>query len=231
MNQQLRADDVDPAARQALMALATPEPVVGPPGHQIFGHVLDGHTHQLTEDVVEREGAFVPNEPQGHPRRHGWVLAEAPASADAVVDFVHRRLGELAARFGLGPAAEAEGGLELSDVIVTAHRDGDFLGPHHDDGWPGLRNGRLLSFAYWFHDPPRRFEGGSLSLSGWRRLGGVISPTGPKVHLEPDNDTMVVFPSATRHELGAVHCEPDDFRAARFAVVGFIRRTVPTAGH
>ncbi len=142
-------------------------------------------------------------------------------------------MARLAVDFGLGSAAEAAGALELSDVIITAHCDGDFLGPHHDDGWPGLRNGRLLSFVYWFHDLPRRFDGGSLSLAGWNRLSGVISPTGPKVHLEPDNDTMVVFPSATRHELRAVRCAPDDFRAARFALVGFVRRsgaaTAPSA--
>ena len=227
MNQQLRAEDLDPAARQALMALASPAPVVGPPSHRVFRHVLDGRTGRLTDDVVDRQQQFVSNEPHGHPQRHGWVLADLPASADGVVAFLRQRLAGLAVDFALGSAAEAPGALELSDVIITAHRDGDFLGPHHDDGWPGLRNGRLLSFVYWFHDQPRRFEGGALTLSGWNRLSGVISPTGPKVHLEPDNDTMIVFPSATRHELHVVHA-PDDFRAARFALVGFVRRRLAT---
>ena len=213
MTQQLGVEDLDPAARQSLMALASPEPFVGLPSHQLFRHVLDGRTRQLTEDVVARQPQFVSNEPHGHPQRHGWVLAEMPDSADAVVGFLRGHLAQLAVDFGLGSGAEAEGALELSDVIITAHGDGDFLGPHHDDGWPGLRNGRLLSFVYWFHDLPRRFDGGSLSLAGWNRLSGVISPTGPKVHLEPDNDTMVVFPSATRHELHAVRCAPDNFRA------------------
>ena len=136
----------------------------------------------------------------------------------------------MAVEFRLGAEFESADGsgprLELSDVIVTAHCDGDFLGPHHDDGWPGLRNGRLLSFVYWFHDQPRGFEGGELTLTGWTSSGGALSPTGPRIELQPECDCMVVFPSCTRHELHVVSCIPDEFRSARFALVGFIRRAV-----
>ena len=52
LNQQLRAEDLDPAARQSLMALASPEPFVGLPSHQLFRHVLDGRTRRLTDDVA-----------------------------------------------------------------------------------------------------------------------------------------------------------------------------------
>ena len=224
MNRQIRAEDLDPGARRTLVALATPAPVVGPARYQLFPHVLEGRTRGLTDDVVARQREFVCNEPHGHPQRNGWVLADPPASARPVLDHLRRHLPQLAVDFGLGFSADADDSLELSDVIITAHGDGDFLGPHHDDGWPGLRNGRLLSFVYWFHERPRRFEGGALTLSGWNRLSGVISPTGPRVRLEPEHDTMVVFPSATRHELHVVGCAPDDFGAARFALVGFIRR-------
>jgi Rps23 Pro-64 3,4-dihydroxylase Tpa1-like proline 4-hydroxylase len=155
-------------------------------------------------------------------------LADPPPAADPVLAFLRRRLHRLAVEFRLGAEFESPDGsgprLELSDVIVTAHCDADFLGPHHDDGWPGLRNGRLLSFVYWFHDQPRRFDGGELTLTGWTSSRGALRPTGPRIDLEPEHDCMVVFPSITRHELHAVSCVPDDFRSARFALVGFIRR-------
>jgi hypothetical protein len=224
LNRQIGAQDLDPPARQTLVALATPEPIVGPARYTLFQNVLHGETQQLTDDVVARQDQFVSNEPHGHPQRHGWVLADPPPSAGPVMSFVRARLPELSVDLGLG-FGEREAQLEFRDVIVTAHRDGDFLGPHHDDGWPGLRNGRLLSFVYWFHHLPRRFEGGTLTLSGWSRPNGVLSPTGPKTDLDVRNDTLVVFPAATRHELHAVRCAPDDFRHARFALVGFIRRT------
>ncbi len=236
MSRRIRADDLDPRTRQTLVALAAPEPLVGPPDHRLFRDVLGGQADLLTDEVVAHERDFVSNEPHGHAQRHGWALADPPPAADRVLDFVRRQLPRLTAELRLtssgetGTASRPE--LELSDVIVTVHRDGDFLGPHHDDGWPGLRNGRLLSFVYWFHNRPRRFEGGALTLTGWTSRDGVLSPTGPKVDLEPVHDSMVVFPSCTRHELHAVRCVPDEFRSARFALVGFIRRAteirVPT---
>ncbi|HVN51105.1 MAG TPA: 2OG-Fe(II) oxygenase, partial [Acidimicrobiales bacterium] len=115
--------------------------------------------------------------------------------------------------------------LELTDIRVTVHRDGDFLGSHHDDRWPRLRNGRLLSFVYWFHAQPRAFEGGGLVLSGWARHEGDLQPFGPQVDLDPTDDTLVVFPSSTRHELRRVRCQPDELRSARLAIVAFARRS------
>ena len=63
-----------------------------------------------------------------------------------------------------------------------------------------------------------------MTLSGWARADGALTPTGPRIDLEPANDTLVVFPSSTRHEAHAVQCSPDAFADARFALVGFIRR-------
>ena len=225
MTRRIEPDALDESTRAALVALASPDPTPGPPAHRVFRGVL-GDTRPLVEDLVAREHELIANEPAGHPRRHGWVLADLPIAADPVVDAMHARLGELSTEFGLGLPLDDEGRppLELSDVRITVHRDGDFLGSHHDDRWPGLRNGRLLSFVYWFHSKPRAFEGGTLVLSGWARRDGELQPFGPKVELEPADDTLVVFPSSTRHELRRVRCEPDRLRSARGAIVAFARR-------
>ena len=188
--------------------------------------MLSGDARALLDDVVAREEEFVSNEPDGHRMRHGWVLTDPPPSAEPVLAFVRDRLPELAESFrlGFGAGPPSAPTLELTDVGVTAHRDGDFLGPHHDDGWPGPRNGRLLSFVYWFHHQPRSFGGGDLSLRGWERADAELSPTGPELEIQPDHDRLVVFPSVTRHQLRPVSCTPDRFASARFAVVGFVRR-------
>ena len=234
MSRRVGPEDLDPHTREALLGLAAPQPRVGEPERRLFPDVLAGRTGPLLDQVIAREHEFVANEPYGHPQRHGLALADPPPAAEPVLDLVRARLDDLAVDLGVVPAPGPDNQeqphrperpmFELSDVVVTAHGDGDFLGPHHDDGWGSLRNGRLLSFVYWFHRLPRRFEGGTLTLSGWTRVDGALSPTGPKVHLEPVDDCLVVFPSGTRHEVHAVHCDPDDFGTARFALVGFIRR-------
>jgi 2OG-Fe(II) oxygenase superfamily len=229
LTRRIRSEALDPQTRQALVALAAPEPVAGPPTFAHYHGVLGaGGARQLFDDAVVHEAEFVSNEPHGHPKRQGWVLADPPPSAEPVTDFVRSKLAQLSVDLGLGfrfgPGRDDGPQPVFSDVIVTAHGDGDFLGPHHDDGWPGLRNGRLLSFVYWFHSVPRRFEGGQLTLSGWRERDGALSPIGPKVDIDPEHDSLVVFPSCTRHELRVVRCPPGDFAAARFALVGFIRR-------
>jgi hypothetical protein len=217
---------LDEATREALVALASAPPSPGAPAHRVYTGVL-GDTRRLVDDVVAREADLVANEPYGSPRRHGWVLEGLPPSADPVVEFMHGRLGEVSTGFGLGLPLDDDGRppLELSDVRITVHRDGDFLGSHHDDHWPGLRNGRLLSFVYWFHSQPRAFEGGSLVLSGWARHEGALQPFGPQLELPAIDDTLVVFPSSTRHELQRVRCQPDALASARFAIVAFAKRS------
>jgi Rps23 Pro-64 3,4-dihydroxylase Tpa1-like proline 4-hydroxylase len=122
---------------------------------------------------------------------------------------------------GCAPAAAA---LEVADTAATACLDGDFLSQHRDDGKHARPNGRVLSFVYWLHRRPRRFTGGALRLCGWACLDGEIVPAPPAVDLEPHHDTLVVFPSATMHEVFPVRTDSAAFADARFAITGFVRR-------
>jgi SM-20-related protein len=111
---------------------------------------------------------------------------------------------------------------------IVAHGDGAFYGEHADtftgDDIPNSQ--RMLSCVYYFHRLPKRFTGGALRLYGFDRGSGR-----PFVDVEPDRDTLVAFPSFTRHEVLRVGCESDELLDSRFAInCWLMRRTEVPAG-
>lgn len=100
-----------------------------------------------------------------------------------------------------------------SQIEMVAHGNGAFYRPHTDtytdDHYtPGGR--RRLTMIYYLHRRPRRFSGGRLRLFD---LGGAQS-----LEIEPDHDSLLVFPSSARHEVETVSCPGGAFADSRFAV-------------
>lgn len=220
---------LSPSARSALKGLAVPGPPVGAPRYHLQHGVLGDEADNLLDRVVGRQGDFFENEPGRMAYRHGWALADVPELTGPVAAFVQPRLDVWCRQFGVDIGdARAGTALELSDTAVTAFLDGDFIGPHIDDGRGSRPNGRVLSFVYWLHRRPRAFTGGELRLCGWDLHDDRLIPAPPAVDLEPDHDTLVVFPSSTMHEVFPVHSESTRFGDARFTVTGFVRRRLAT---
>ena len=127
----------------------------------------------------------------------------------------------LAAHFHNG-----EPGKRFIEVDVTAHLTGGFFEPHSDDSTDSadpLLGTREISYAYYFHQEPRRFDGGDLLLydtcpesGGFRRT--VCS------RIEPVGNTIVFFPSGCYHEILPVACHSNAFQDGRFTVNGWIHK-------
>jgi hypothetical protein len=100
---------------------------------------------------------------------------------------------------------------------AAVHGEGDFFGPHTDDGRADVAGRRLTCVCY-FHDGPRRFEGGELRLHDTLVRNGFPQATGTFADLEPRNNTAVFFPSHLLHEVRPVRHAGDGFRDGRFAV-------------
>ena len=127
----------------------------------------------------------------------------------------HARLETGVARFRLGT-------LERQ---VTAHHDGDFFGTHSDVGatWQDS-SGRRLSYVYYFHEQPRRFEGGELRLYDHRLNElGQLEAAETFQTIEPADNSIVFFPSDALHEVRPVRVpgDPDAPGATRFTLTGW----------
>lgn len=142
--------------------------------------------------------------------RRKAFIAEARITDRAVRPWFEARLraafAEALRRMRLAEPREYSVGLGMS-----AHLDGGFYVKHRDNGSSGYRT-KLLSFAYYFHRQPRRFSGGDLLLHD----EGAATFT----RIEPQHNSIVLFPAGCVHQIAAVGGGFDRFGDARFALHG-----------
>ena len=98
---------------------------------------------------------------------------------------------------------------------MSVHRGGGFYTRHRDNGRHGFRT-KVLSFAYYFHRQPRRFTGGELLLHD--------ENAATFTRIEPQHNSIVLFPAGCVHEIAAVGSDLEDFADARFALHGGLER-------
>ncbi|HEY1506276.1 MAG TPA: 2OG-Fe(II) oxygenase [Stellaceae bacterium] len=95
-----------------------------------------------------------------------------------------------------------------------AYGDGGLFAEHHDilpRGRP-----RIVSCVYYFFREPVRFAGGELRLYAWPQF--AASAESAWIDIAPVCDSLVIFPSALRHEVRPVRCPSNDWRDQRFTI-------------
>jgi Rps23 Pro-64 3,4-dihydroxylase Tpa1-like proline 4-hydroxylase len=148
-----------------------------------------------------------------------WDLIEGPLRA--LLPYARRELG--IEWFPLGK-------LERQ---LTAHGAAGFFMPHVDTGHP-LVASRRISCVYYFHPTPRRYRGGELRLyDTWDTPTGTTGAASWTT-VTPEDNSLVLFPSDTFHEVRPVQPESDAFADSRFAVTMWVHEgewpeSTPTA--
>ena len=182
---------------------------------------------ELTCFTLERERDFSASE------------VVSPVSDGGVVNYEHRRsrvLMDLAQHQdvilnrirGVLPQVLSELGMEdfsIADVEVqiTASNDGDFFRFHSDNGSDRVAS-RQLTFVYFFHREPRRFEGGELRIHDARLEEGAYVSEGSYQAVVPRQNQIVFFPCELLHEITPVTCPSGQFADSRFTLNGWLRR-------
>ncbi|HUE10898.1 MAG TPA: 2OG-Fe(II) oxygenase [Steroidobacteraceae bacterium] len=109
------------------------------------------------------------------------------------------------------------------ELQLVAHGDGAFYKRHIDTRTASdLNDIRLLSGVYYFHVQPRAFTGGALRLYA---IGDPAKAT--FADIEPEHNTLLVFPSWALHEVMPVSCPSRQFADSRFAINCWIYRSKP----
>ena len=98
------------------------------------------------------------------------------------------------------------------DLQVRTYQAGEFYAAHNDSG-----RFREINYVYYLHRQPKPFSGGDLLLYDG---AGAKSFT----RLEPEDNSIVLFPSRCVHEVTKVECDPGDFGAGRFSLNGALYR-------
>ena len=111
------------------------------------------------------------------------------------------------------------------ELQLVAHHDGAFYKRHIDTQTASDRkNIRVLSGVYYFHAEPKPFSGGALRLYA---IGGDDATD--FVDIEPQRNSLLVFPSWAPHEVRTVSCPSKQFSDSRFAINCWIHRIMPGA--
>jgi len=102
------------------------------------------------------------------------------------------------------------------EMHLTSHNHGEFYKPHIDNGQGKLKH-RVITFVYYFHSLPKKFEGGQL----------LFLKNKPKpLIVQPDNNSIVFFNSSFLHAVHPVTCPSQKFEDGRFTLNGWIWKKV-----
>jgi Rps23 Pro-64 3,4-dihydroxylase Tpa1-like proline 4-hydroxylase len=109
------------------------------------------------------------------------------------------------------------------EVAVRAYLNGHFFKVHKDVAahQPPTVD-RVISYVYFFHRLPRRYEGGELLLFDTDVTADRKSPHFSRI--VPEDNSLVLFPSNFYHCVVPVRCSSNDFADSRFVLNGFIHK-------
>ncbi|QNA82756.1 2OG-Fe(II) oxygenase [Sphingomonas sp. So64.6b] len=151
-----------------------------------------------------------------HAGRHrsARTLAQHEMHRDLMATIALRHGDALRARFGdrilTAPVEESE---------LAASGDGDWFGPHRDDGAAPVAH-RSFTVVVYLHRFPCRFAGGELTLHGFQ--DAARQRFGPVQTIAPRHNVATIFPSNTLHEILPVSLSTPCFADRRFALTSWI---------
>ena len=205
-----------------------PAPRAYMPPYRMYRPFLDSITHaRLLEWTIKNEAKFEASLVSGdhgqdhpkhdpHQRTSLYFSDFGPMQAmlrQLFVDFVPTLIGDLR----VTPFEVSQIELEL-----VANNDGTFFKRHIDTftGDGRKASDRMLSAVYYFHAEPKAFSGGELRLYSF----GTTENESAFVDVQPEQNTLVAFPSWAIHEVLPVNCPSRRFSDSRFNINCWIHR-------
>jgi Rps23 Pro-64 3,4-dihydroxylase Tpa1-like proline 4-hydroxylase len=145
---------------------------------------------------------------------------------EAVYECVRDALPKVQARLHVPPFEV--GNFELK---LRIYLDGHFFRIHMDCPSRSEQNvNRRVSFTYFFHRTPRAFTGGALLLFD-TDIENNLYTTSTFTRIEPEDNSIVFFPSACFHSVVPVSCPSQELANSRFVINGHFSRRAPAAAN
>ncbi len=202
------------------------EPAVGRAQYVVLDEFLaPQEVNELVTYVMEHEVEFKNSEvisPSGEPgatdydHRRSQVLMDLGKYETIFLDRIRGMLPRVLERLGI-----EEFPLTQGEVQITASNDGDFFRAHSDDSQEAIAS-RCVTFVYFFHREPRKFEGGELRLHN--AYGRDEAGRGTYHSIVPQQNQIVFFPCGVLHEITQIECPSRGFAHSRFTVNGWLHK-------
>ena len=193
-----------------------------------YNDFLDSSTHAaLLEWAIENEAKFKPTTLTGGKRDPSKRMSLSvrdfgpmmPVLRQRVLDLVPALIRDLRVTPFEPSATELE---------LVASNDGAVFKRHIDTFTGDKRDGsdRLVSAVYYFHAEPKAFSGGALRFYPFPFVAEDIDSNFDDV--QPEQNTLVAFPSWALHEVLPVSCPSRRFSDSRFSVNFWALRNLGT---
>jgi SM-20-related protein len=209
-----------------------------PPHIQMFDILREDELAELQNWAIGNENLFEPAKvfsPGGHTqainvdRRTALKLRDFGPMAPMLRQRLMERLPEIMK--GTGYSGPQPTSLEFE---LNAYGEGGHFGAHMDvSAGPNRRpvgakpgEDRVISAVYYFYKEPKAFSGGALRLFPF--VAGKHSTESNSVAYEPQQNSLVAFPSWAWHQVERVSCPSDSFADYRFGLNCWFCRALGT---
>ena len=200
-----------------------------PPHHQYRDFLSPDELAALLDYSLSSRDRFKPSQLAGKivdpSRRRSEQLGDLGPHRQLFENKLHAMADDLFRSTGTRPFD-----IDHVELEIVAHNDGAHFNAHSDipigpgrerlGGDSSGRHDRLLSGVFYYYREPKAFSGGQLRLF---RFGGGEGPD-DYVDLEPEQNSLVIFPSWAVHEVRMIHCPSGRFEDSRFAVDAWLCR-------
>jgi hypothetical protein len=182
---------------------------------RLMGFAIEHESDYRTSEVIapDSEGGVV-----NYEHRRSRVLTDLQQHQDVILQRIRTVLPQVLDQLGMEEFAIA--GVEAQ---ITASNDGDYFHFHSDNNSEQVAS-RHLTFVYFFHREPRRFEGGELRIHDARLEDDGYVSQGSYQTIAPQQNQIVFFPCELMHEITAVKCISQGFADSRFTLNGWLRQ-------
>ncbi|HLV86658.1 MAG TPA: 2OG-Fe(II) oxygenase [Candidatus Sulfotelmatobacter sp.] len=151
-------------------------------------------------------------------QRRSRVLMNSGPHESVILSRIKSVLPQVLQKLGM-----ADFQITAVEAQITASNDGDYFRFHSDSGSERVAS-RYLTFVYFFHREPRKFEGGELRIHDAALEDGRYVSQGTYQTIAAQQNQIVFFPCELMHEITPVKCRSQHFADSRFTLNGWLRR-------
>lgn len=174
---------------------------------------------ELLRYSINKQPEFVPttNSANDPNYRRSFYLPYFPEFSELMINLVWKITPQILTHLGMSNFAIGQ-----IESQMTAHNHGNYYKIHNDSGSPDTAT-RTLTYVYYYYREPKAFTGGELVIyDGKIENGFSVAAKSHKV-IQPQNNTIVFFPSHCMHEVLPVSCPSEYFADSRFTINGWVR--------
>lgn len=198
---------------------------IWPPHILITDLLSPAEIDKATAHVLARESAFtdatvyaVDRSGQNHDTRfrRSRVLDDVNDVAPLVADKLHNIIPRIWSDLRLPDIT-----VNRMECQITAHGDGDFFDTHTDNSMPDIAH-RRVSYVYYFHQEPKRFEGGHLKFYHSLLRGGTNTAGTLAADIEPPRNSLMIFPAHNHHQVTPITSSSQALADQRLTINGWL---------